>query len=330
MPCGCGPFTALGRASGRAPRGSRFDPAVDLRPADAEKVSAPDLFPDADDDEPARYRGRRRVERRGRALQPLDFGRQMLAWQLRRSFRNAKSALQVLASSGQTLEEQQRLLAWLKRRPEILIIYCGHNEILRPGRFRARHALLFRRTDCRRAWTSLRRAIEAFSPLCGLIRQTAEKCQGRDPAPARTATARSSMCRPTPAPSTQRLLADFRRRLEAIVAYAERIGALPVLISPPGNDAGYEPNRSFLPAGHARARARVSSHAIFWRRSSLEAADPAAAQAAYRASDRPPRPASPRRTIASPSFSTAPAHGTKPTSHLPPGTRSATAIPCAA
>ena len=48
-------------------------------------------------------------------------------------------------------------------------------------------------------------------------------------------------------------LADFRRRLEAITAYSERVGALPILVVPPANDAGFEPLRSFLPPETLRA-----------------------------------------------------------------------------
>ena len=46
---------------------------------------------------------------------------------------------------------------------------------------------------------------------------------------------------------------DFRRRLEAIVAHCERTGTLAVLLVPPGNDSGFEPNRSTLPATTPRA-----------------------------------------------------------------------------
>jgi hypothetical protein len=49
------------------------------------------------------------------------------------------------------------------------------------------------------------------------------------------------------------ILADFRRRLEAITAYTEQIGALPVLVVPPANDAGFEPVRSYLAAETPRA-----------------------------------------------------------------------------
>ncbi len=41
---------------------------------------------------------------------------------------------------------------------------------------------------------------------------------------------------------------DFEARLEAITAYCEQIGSVPVLIIPPANEADYEPSRSTLPA----------------------------------------------------------------------------------
>lgn len=44
------------------------------------------------------------------------------------------------------------------------------------------------------------------------------------------------------------VLDNFRRRLEAVVSWSERIGALPILIIEPGDESGYPPNRSLLPA----------------------------------------------------------------------------------
>ena len=48
-------------------------------------------------------------------------------------------------------------------------------------------------------------------------------------------------------------LREFRTRLGAIVSYFEWIGAQVVLVIPPGNDAGFEPNRSFLSSNTSRA-----------------------------------------------------------------------------
>ena len=70
------------------------------------------------------------------------------------------------------------------------------------------------------------------------------------------------------------ILVDFRRRLEVMVSYAEQVGALPILILPPANDTGFEPNRSFLPRHAARGArsvwARVSRRTPAGGRRSLE------------------------------------------------------------
>ena len=76
------------------------------------------------------------------------------------------------------------------------------------------------------------------------------------------------------------ILEDFRRRLEAIVLYSKRVGSLPVLISPPGNDGAYEPNRSVLPAWMPRSE-RESFAEEFLAARGLEATDAEAARAAY-------------------------------------------------
>ena len=78
------------------------------------------------------------------------------------------------------------------------------------------------------------------------------------------------------------LLTDFRRRLEELVSYAERVGAMPVLILPPANDAGFEPNRSFLPPTTPRAE-RDAFGREFLAASKLETVNPAAAIERYRA-----------------------------------------------
>jgi lysophospholipase L1-like esterase len=186
----------------------------------------------------------------------------------------------VLAFSGHTLESQQALLPQLARRPEILIIYCGHNEFsarVNPTRD-TRH---YFDEQLPTPWTVAVERIEAFSPACGLIRQTVDKFRVAIPPPEHGNRALVDVPAYTTTEYTA-LLVDFRRRLEAMVAYAARIGALAVLISPPGNDSGYEPNRSYMPAATPRReRDRFARDFLAARR--READDPAGAQAAYRA-----------------------------------------------
>jgi hypothetical protein len=66
-----------------------------------------------------------------------------------------------------------------------------------------------------------------------------------------------------------------------MVSYLEWIGAQVVLVIPPGNDVGFEPNRSFLSADTARAeREAFASEFLGARRS--ESASPGHAEEAYR------------------------------------------------
>ena len=194
--------------------------------------------------------------------------------------------LQVLAFSGHTLEEQQGQLSWPRsRRPEILIIYCGHNEFSSRW-ILARDTRHYFDDNCRRPGLSFVEQIEAFSPLCGLIRETADKCRVAIPPP-RTATGLWSTSRRTRQPSTRapgrlppaargdRSLRRANRRgagLDLAARQRRRIRAEPLVFA----------------SGNAASRSRAHSHAIFWPPARTEAADPAGAQAAYRALDRPP------------------------------------------
>jgi lysophospholipase L1-like esterase len=78
-----------------------------------------------------------------------------------------------------------------------------------------------------------------------------------------------------------RLLADFTRRLDEIASYANGLGALLVLIAPPGNDADFEPNRSFLPADTPRHE-RESFRRAFLETRLMEDTDPTQSMKRYR------------------------------------------------
>jgi lysophospholipase L1-like esterase len=173
----------------------------------------------------------------------------ILQWKLAQAIPDRPIRGRVLARSGDTLEWQHRELANLARRPDILIIFCGHNEF--SSRLSASRELdhYFDEqlpTTC----DILIKETERLSPLCSLIRETEEKCRIALPpsgghrrlvdAPIYTTTEFTT------------LVVDFRRRLERIVAYAEQVGALPILVLPAANDTRFEPNRSFLPATTSR------------------------------------------------------------------------------
>jgi lysophospholipase L1-like esterase len=203
----------------------------------------------------------------------------IVAWQLQQVIPERPIHLMSLAYSGDTLEQQHKKLEQLTRRPDLLIVLCGHNE------FKARYAPTrirdFYFTDKLPTLpTRLLNGIEDVSPLCSLIAESAEKCRISIP----------------PSPSLERdlidvpvysdaefaiILADFQRRLDAIVTYAEQVRAVPILIVPAANDAGYEPNRSFVSAFTPQNQ-REAFRNEFLAARRLEETDVAAGIARYR------------------------------------------------
>jgi tetratricopeptide (TPR) repeat protein len=195
---------------------------------------------------------------------------QIVAWQLGEVMPEKRFRADVLATPGDTLDGQHRKLAGIRRRPDAVIVYCGHNEFF-----------------CRIGWSWRRlyylddpppppETIDQFarrvSPLIGLIQQGADKF--------RIEVIPTAAFKPelvdVPAFNASEysaILADFRRRLEAITAYTEQIGALPILVVPPANDAGFEPLRSFLAAETPRAQ-REAFSGDFWAARRTERSQP--------------------------------------------------------
>ncbi len=208
----------------------------------------------------------------------LSIGR-LVAWKLEEAIPGRKVRLQVLAASASILEHQHLRLADLKRRPDLLIVYCGHNEF--SSRLNGARDLPYYVDDREPGgWRRVCEHVEAISPLCEMIRQSLEKC--RLEVPPTPSGNRELVDRPAyTADEYDLLLADFRRRLEAIARWGSEIGATIVLIPPPGDEAGYEPNRSFLPAATTRP-VREAFGSAFLAARELEPKDPEAAIAAYR------------------------------------------------
>ena len=202
----------------------------------------------------------------------------IVKWQLEKAIPGLTVQLTILARSGDTLEKQHEALAGLKRRPELLIVYCGHNEFL--SRFFAFGDLPYYFLDQHQGgWGRFVANTERLSPLCGLIRRSADQRRIALPPPP---IERDLVDVPVYLHEEYpRLLADFRRRLEAIVSYASDLGAIPILISPPGNDADFEPNRSFLPA-EAPRHERESFRRAFLEARRTEEVDPANSVSRYR------------------------------------------------
>lgn len=178
----------------------------------------------------------------------LSVGR-IVAWQLGRAIPSRRFRLDLVAQRGDTLAGQHRKLAEVRRRPDVLIVYCGHNEFAAgiPWSRRVEH---YRDDRAPTLWGLEERAA-CFSPLCGLIHETADEYRVATRPPPSLVSPLVDAPAYTP-DEYEALLAGFRRRLEAIAAFGERCHAVTVLVAPPGNDAGFEPNRSFLAAGTSR------------------------------------------------------------------------------
>jgi lysophospholipase L1-like esterase len=202
----------------------------------------------------------------------------LVAWKLEEAIPGRPVRLHVVATSGEILELQHERLLHLSHRPDLIIVYCGHNEFSSrlPGNREVDHYL---DQNLPGGWEMTAGWVESVSPACELIRETAEKCRLAIP-PRRGDRTLVDVPAYTSVEYAL-LLADFRRRLEAIATYAERIGAIAVLVLPPANDAGLEPNRSFLPAAAPRAVPEAFQR-DFESARRLETADRARAIATYR------------------------------------------------
>jgi hypothetical protein len=202
----------------------------------------------------------------------------IVCWQLEQALPGRPVHLAVLARAGDTLERQHQALASLVRRPDILVIYCGHNEFF-SRLWWSRNLDYYSGEEPATASSDLWARLEQWSPLCGLIALTAAKC--RVAIPPRSSNTRDLIDVPVySAAEYAALLVDFQRRLDEIVVYANRIGALAVLVVPPANDAGFEPSRSFLLARSSR-REREDCRREFMAALKLETSDPAASIERY-------------------------------------------------
>ena len=177
---------------------------------------------------------------------------QLLKWQLGEILPDRPIRVEVLALSGEDLEQQHHRLARIVRRPDLLIVYCGHNEF--SARFHAMRDLRYYIDDQQPGLREvLVDRLERISPLCGLVHSASEKC--RIAIPPSPESPRPLVDVPVfTASEYQALIEQFQRRLNTITSYAQSVGAIPVLIAPPANDAGFEPNRSYLPAYVPRAQ----------------------------------------------------------------------------
>jgi hypothetical protein len=217
---------------------------------------------------------------RGEPYHPWLSVGQIVAWRLESVFPGRPIRVDIWAQGGATIRKMHDRLAGLTERPDVLILYVGHNEFA--TRFPwMREPGGYYEDDMPALYSpaALRAALR-LSPLCRLVLETWDH-QRVDLRPPHYAT-RELVDQPiATAEEYAAILADFGRRLDAIAAYCDQIGTLPVFIIPASNDAGYDPSRSVLSPSTPRAEREALARQVR-RARDLEDRDPAAALALYR------------------------------------------------
>jgi tetratricopeptide (TPR) repeat protein len=183
---------------------------------------------------------------RGEPFQPWLSVGQILGWQFERVFAGRRVEVDMQAESGATLEQMHQKLAKLKYRPDLLILFSGHNEY--QSRFSwIRYVTYYDFERESKPQVGLIETVLNHSPFCALVLETMDK-QRISVRPPLFVT-RKLVDRPTCTPEENaQILIDFRKRLEAIATYSETLGTAAVFIAPASNDAGFDPSRSVLPA----------------------------------------------------------------------------------
>jgi len=202
----------------------------------------------------------------------------IVAWKLGAAFPQMAFQVENQATPGLSLQAMHTELAAIKRRPELVILYAGHNEF--QSRFDWAHGAFHYADETPPTAETLQSLARRVSPLFRLIEETAQRLRVSTPPPRIVTRRLVDVPVYTPEQYAERLW-EFRTRLGAIVSYFEWIGAQVVLVVPPGNDAGFEPNRSFLSSNTSRAqREAFASEFLAARRD--ETRNPVQAEKVYR------------------------------------------------
>jgi len=201
----------------------------------------------------------------------------IVAWQLERVFPDRKVSVEMLALGGANLAQAHDRLARLKRRPDAILVFSGHNEYQILVTW-DRYVPYYVDDNPPGFWDRLEELGRSTSLGTLALEEIAKQRVNRRPPPRIT---RDMIDVPgfTPRESA-RLLDEYEHRLDTIAAYARSLGSLPILIVPAGNEADYEPNRSMLrPQTQKAEREEFRRRFLEARRG--ETADPARAIAIY-------------------------------------------------
>ncbi len=203
----------------------------------------------------------------------------MVAWQLERARPGRRVRVVMRATGGVTLSHMLPLLERETERPDLVLLYSGHNE------FQARWGWTrvvdhYRDDSSRRARDTLIDRVGSWTPLCRLVRDAFEHQRvDYDPPPREV---RAAADRPVCEPEIRASIRDeFENGLETVARWCERRGALPVFFVPAGNDAGLDPDRTVLSPETSQSDRQQFAHDLQETRAD-EAVNPDRALAAYR------------------------------------------------
>lgn len=178
----------------------------------------------------------------------------IIAWQLGRAFPARTVRADNRAAPGLILESAVEKLVGLERRPDLLIIYSGQNEF--QSRFGWLRTVDHYRRESKATPLLLARQARRWSSVADLLGRDLDRFEAalaswerdeKDPVD-------TPCCTPE---EYSAILADYRLRLDGLLNDCDAAGILTMLVVPPSNDGGFDPNRSVLPPDTSRAEQRA-------------------------------------------------------------------------
>jgi tetratricopeptide (TPR) repeat protein len=167
----------------------------------------------------------------------LKFGiPKVVGWQLEQMYPNHKIVLDDLSAVGLNLHTALARLDKLTVRPQLLLLYSGHNEFFYEVEELA--------TDLDTPWERFDGLFE-WSPLFRLLDQRISRHIGMHDLEAQGARARADRPLASPEACEKRLM-RFEGHLEQLARWCERLEIPELWFVPAGTEADYAPNRSCL------------------------------------------------------------------------------------
>jgi tetratricopeptide (TPR) repeat protein len=203
---------------------------------------------------------------------------QAIAWQLEQVFRDRPVRLHMRAVSGCRLEQAMKRLSDRLPRPDAILVYSGHNEF--QSRFAWTRTPPYYADDPGITLTNALAGIRRVSAVLRMIDRTSDA--NRVDEPPGDEMPRELVDRPCCSADERLAIRDeYDRQLEAVVRYGKQVGAVVLVIVPPGNLGGFAPNRSYLAENTALADRRAFTAAFLAAREQ-ETISTDAAEAEYR------------------------------------------------